>query len=247
MKTSFYFVLWIVIYPLLWLIPSAAVQEYSFVVALMAVFGLSALLNRTFSDTFTYARVVQSFPVFENVYLGNVAVFKKYLTREMVIEFITSLYFCIALAVIITMAFEDLSATLMELFIFGAFTLMVLNRSVKLFNAVRALKENPTQETCADILTYTLHTNYEAYTEARSQAPYQALFPPRPRYYSVYIVCSVIFAVLAILLGLGVLVLGLIILFNSNSIAGNSTAGIYLLYGALAIYYGIRDLITRER
>lgn len=248
MKPSFYFVLWIIVYPLLWLIPSAAVQEYSFFVALIIVFGISSLLNRLFVSTFTYARTVQVFPILENVYTGNVEAFRKYLTRQMVIEFITSLYFCIALALIIAMALNNFAESLMELMIFGAFTYMVLSRSVKLYNAVRTLKENPTRETCADILTYSLHTDYASYDEARSMAPsYEALFPPRPNYYSVYIVCSVIFAVLAILLGLIVLAWGMVIFFSTDSLAGNSAAGVNFLYGALAIYYGIRDLVTKER
>ncbi len=82
MKTSFYFVLWILIYPILGLFNNDFIAENSFVVAIAVVWSLSWLLNRMMPDTLTYERVSQIAPVMENVYTGNVEAFIKRLRTE---------------------------------------------------------------------------------------------------------------------------------------------------------------------
>lgn len=59
MKTSFYFVLWIMIYPILGLFNNSFIDNNAFVVALVAVWGLSWLLNQVMPKTLTYERVTQ--------------------------------------------------------------------------------------------------------------------------------------------------------------------------------------------
>lgn len=73
MKTSFYFVLWILIYPILGLFNNSFIYNNAFIVALAIVWGLSWLLNRIMPDTLTYERVLQVAPILEDVYTGNVA------------------------------------------------------------------------------------------------------------------------------------------------------------------------------
>ncbi len=247
MKASFYFVLWIIVYPLLGLIPSQFVHDYSFFAACFIVWGLAAVLNHLFGNTFAYARTVQMMPVLEEVYTSNVEAFRKRLTREVVIAIVTSLYFCVTTAIIVTAAFTGQSGGFLELVIFGAFTIAMLGSSVKLFKAWQSLKANPTKDTCETIAMYTMRLPYEEYSQARFDHSYGEMFPPRPRYYSVYIVFSVIFSVAAVVLGLIFMVLGIIIFFGSSGVEAGSVAGMYLLYGALALYYGVRDLVTKER
>ena len=94
MKTSFYFVLWILIYPILGLFNNA------FIVALAIVWGLSWLLNRIMPVTLTYERASQIAPVLEDVYTGNVSAFMKRLSRESNIEIVTAIYFIVTTIVI---------------------------------------------------------------------------------------------------------------------------------------------------
>lgn len=63
MKTSFYFVLWILIYPILGLFNNRFIDNNAFIVALAIVWGLSWLLNRMMPDTLTYERVSQFAPI----------------------------------------------------------------------------------------------------------------------------------------------------------------------------------------
>ena len=93
MKTSFYFVLWILIYPILGLLNNDFVNNNAFVVALAAVWGFSWVLNRSMPKTLTYERVSQIAPILEDVYTGNVESFRKRLSREAMVETITSVIF----------------------------------------------------------------------------------------------------------------------------------------------------------
>ena len=68
------------------------------------------------------------------------------------------------------------------------------------------------------------------------------MLPPRPKYYTLFRVVSSVFAVAALLLGLANIVLALVYIFDS-SIAATSAAIVFLLYGSLAAYYGIHDLV----
>ena len=81
MKTSFFFVLWILIYPILRLFNNSFINNNTFIVALAVVWGLSWLLNRIMPDTITYERASRIAPILEDVYTGNVASFKKRLVR----------------------------------------------------------------------------------------------------------------------------------------------------------------------
>ena len=76
MKTSFYFVLWILIYPILGLLNISFINNNTFVVALAAVWGISWLLNQTMSKTHTYERASQIAPILEDVYTCNVESFR---------------------------------------------------------------------------------------------------------------------------------------------------------------------------
>ena len=105
MKTSFYFVLWIMIYPILGLFNNSFIDNNAFVVALVAVWGLSWLLNQVMPKTLTYERVTQVAPILEDVYTGNVASFGKRLTRESIIELVTAIYFTLTTILICVAVF----------------------------------------------------------------------------------------------------------------------------------------------
>ncbi len=86
MKTGFYFVLWILIYPILGLLNNSFINNNAFIVALAVVWGLSWLLNRVMPKTLTYEQVTQIAPILEDVYTGNVPSFKKRLSKETTIK-----------------------------------------------------------------------------------------------------------------------------------------------------------------
>lgn len=244
MKTSFYFVLWILIYPILGLFNNDYIAEHSFVVAIAIVWCLSWLLNRMMPDTLTYERVSQMAPILENVYTGNVSAFIKRLRSEARIETFTSIYFLVTTAVIAYAVFKAGVNDWIALIVFGFFTFGAISRSISLSKALMTVKSNPTPEQCAETAEEVYKFNYASYYEGRQSYPYEQMLPPRPRHFKAFQIFSIIMAGICSMLGLLYIVLATIVMIGSTSLAADAVAGMYLLYGSLATYFGIKDFVS---
>ncbi|MDE6444471.1 MAG: hypothetical protein K2K64_08660 [Muribaculaceae bacterium] len=75
MKTSFYFVLWIVIYPVLGLFNFPMLNENAFIIALIIVIGLSWALNKMMPEILIYQQASDAFPVCEGFLYGSLAIY----------------------------------------------------------------------------------------------------------------------------------------------------------------------------
>ncbi len=241
MKTSFYFVLWILIYPILGLFNNDFIAENSFVVAIAVVWGLSWLLNRMMPETLTYERVSQIAPTMENIYTGNVNAFIKRLRTETRIETFTAIYFLLTTVVIAYAVFKVGVNDWIALIVFGFFTFGAISRSISLSKAISTVKSNPTPEQCAETAEDVYKLDYAAYYEGRQSYAYEQMLPPRPRYFKAFQIFSLVIAGICSLLGILYIVLAAVIMLGSSSIAEDTLAGMYLLYGSLATYFGIKD------
>ncbi len=243
MKTSFYFVLWILIYPILGLFNNGFIDNNAFIVALAIVWGLSWLLNRMMPDTLTYERASQVAPILEDVYTGNVSSFKKRLVRDSNIETVTAMYFTVTTVVIALAIFKAGVNDWIALVIFGFFTYGAISRSISLIRAKAIFKSNPTPEQCMEIADETYKLDYASYYDAHNGISYQDMLPPKPRYFKAFKVFSIVFAVIASLLGLLYIILGVLMLSQTTLEAG-AVAGMYFLYGSLATYFGVKDFVS---
>lgn len=244
MKTSFYFVLWILIYPLLSLLNNKFINHNAFFVALVAVWGLSWLLNRLMPKTLAYERISQMAPILEDVYTRNVNSFYKRLTSETLIETITAIYFTVTTLVVAMTIFIVGDNDWVALLVFGIFTIGAISRCIKLGKAKAALHSNPTAEECMEIATDVYQLDYASYYEAHMGKDYAEMLPPKPRYFKGFQIFSLIVAGIAAILGLVYVIYGIVIMFNGHSLELGALAGMFFLYGSLATYYGIKDMIT---
>lgn len=244
MKTSFYFVLWILIYPILGIFNNSFIDNNAFIVALAIVWGLSWLLNRMMPDTLTYERVSQVAPILEDVYTGNVSSFKKRLVRESNIETVTAIYFTVTTAVITLAIFKAGANDWIALVIFGFFTYGAISRSVSLMRAKATLKSNPIPEQCMEIADETYKLDYASYYDARKETSYQDMLPPKPKYFKAFKVFSIVTASIASLLGLLYIILGVLIMLSQTNLEAGTVAGMYFLYGSLAAYFGMKDFVS---
>ena len=130
MKTSFYFVVWIAIYPLLGLLHVSFIEQNALVVALLAVFGLSWLLNRSMPETLAYERVRQAAPVMEEVFTGDIGRFRKRITRQAIAEAFTSIYLLISTLVILLSIVDYGNNDWVGLIIFALITFSAISRSI---------------------------------------------------------------------------------------------------------------------
>ena len=251
MKTSFYFVLWILIYPILSLLNNEFVNNNAFFVALVAVWGVSWLLNRVMPKTLTYERVSQIAPILDDVYTGNVNSFSKRLSSDTLIETVTAIYFSVTTLVVAMTIFlvgvndfNDFNDWV-ALIVFGFFTIGAISRSIKLGKAKAALHSNPTAEECMEIATDVYQLDYASYYEAHNGVDYADILPAKPRYFKSFQIFSLVIAAIAAILGLLYIISGIEMMFiNGRSIEIGALAGMYFLYGSLAAYFGVKDIIT---
>ncbi len=244
MKTSFYFVVWTVIYPILGLFHYEVVEKNAFVVALVAVWGLSWLLNKSMPETLAYERALQVGPVLEEVYTGNVGAFRKRLTRHMWIESLTATYFLFSTVAIMFMAFAVGGSEWFALLVFAFFMLASVSRAAAIIKALVALKKNPTREECREIAEKTLKLNYEEFYEERVNWSLEEMLADPPKHFRAFQWFSLIVAAVAAILGLVYLGFGITIMVKDPSLEGQAFAGMSFLYGGLAIYFGVRGFVT---
>jgi len=244
MKTSFYFVLWILIYPILGLLNNSFINENSFVIALALVGGLSWLLHRLMPEILTYEGISETAPIMEDIYSGNVTSFKKRLSREAWIETVTAIYFCVTTVVIGIAIFKVGVNDWIALAVFALFTFGAISRSANLMKANSSLKSEPTPEQCMKIAEKTYKLDYAAYYEERQNSTYESMLPQCPRRYKVFQWFSIIIAAIASLLGLLHIILSLVIMLNNSDIETQAVACMCFLYGSLAAYFGIKDSTT---
>ena len=167
MKTSFYFVLWILIYPILGLINNEFVNNNAFFLAFVAVWGLSWLLYRLMPKTIAYERASRITPILEDVYTRNVNSFLKRLSSDTLIEIVTAIYFSVTTLVVAITIFIGGVNDWIALIVFGFFTIGAILRSIKLCKARAALHSNPTAVGFMEIATDVYRLDYASYYEAR--------------------------------------------------------------------------------
>lgn len=242
MKTSFYFVLWILIYPVLGMFHSSALQNNAFLVALIVVFGISWLLNKLMPETIIYEGIGRVAPILEDVYTDNVASFKKRLGRTAALESVTALYFSVTTAVLLMLMFSGVRDFL-GLVIFGLFAFSAVKNSVTLVGAYFSLKSDPTPDRTVEIVEDVYHLDYTSYYNKRIAGDYEQMLPPRPRCYKVFQVVSILFALASFVLGLIYMVKAV----NYLTVSGvevRAIGSMYMLYGSLAMLFGAKDMFS---
>lgn len=244
MKTSFYFVLWILIYPILGLFNNSFIDNNAFIVAYAIVWGLSLLLSRIMPDTLTYEKAAEIAPILEDVYTGNVPAFMKRLSRETKIQAVTAIYFIVTTFVIALAIFKAGVNDWIALAIFGFFAFGAISRSISLSRAKSELKSNPTPQQCMEIADDTYKLDYASYYNAHNGVSYADMLPPKPKHYKVFQILSIVIAAIASLLGLLYIIIAVLTMLFHSSFEAGAVAGMWLLYGSLATYFGVIDFIS---
>lgn len=250
MKTSFYFVLWIVLMTIIEVyfshrLSDAGANISPFMLTLFAVIGISILLKNIMPKTIAYEDASQKYPILEDVYTMNVTSFRKRLLRDTIIQCAYAAYFIITTIVIILSFIYTNDISLITLAFFGLFSFSTTHVSLKFIKAYYKLKQNPSSQTCLDIAEYTYDLDYTSYYEEHQDRTYEEVFPPKPRFYSIFRIVSTLFAAGAIIIG---------IIFMAQCVQDAFFFGLFtpvlivvsmkFLYGSFALYFGVKDLIS---
>lgn len=243
MKASFYFIIWIVIYPLLGLIGSPWINQNSFLVALIFVWALSWFINKTMPETIAYERKLEYAQIMNEVYTCNVRGFKRRLSQKATVEFIAAVYFGFTSLLTLYIMFAGNRSGFFELIIFGLLAAGTIMRAAKLQKYAWRLRQNPDPQECVTIVDE-MGMDYASYYEERQNSLSGAILPPPPRHFGVFQVFSILIAAVCAILGIIFMVLALIGIFHNASFGATSYGIMYLLYGSLATYYGVKDCIS---
>ena len=156
----------------------------------------------------------------------------------------TSAYFVVSTVVIGYAVFSAGVNDWIALGVFLLFTFSSISGANKLLNANYKLKDNPNPEQCAEIAEETYKLDYSSYYEERQNHSYEEMLPPRPKHFKAFQIFSIVMAIVATVLGIIYLGLGIGVMLASQGAAAKALAGMYFLYGSLATYFGIKDIIT---
>lgn len=237
MKTSFYFFLWFIVYYLIGLTGSPLLIQNDFFVALILVFFISRLDSKLFYKEAQYQANLNRAYIFEIFYSNNAEKMGKTIRQRFLGQTVWAIYCILTVAGLLALHNTDVVAYV----IFGFFGVMLMIASSKLFSQYRAIKDNglPSFE---DSQYSDDVESYKQYCDIRSQYPASELLPHAPSLSKWVNITSIIFAIACIGGGLFYLFL---ILFEVSHI--NILFSAMLIWSVLAVYFGVKDLISSIR
>lgn len=254
MKTSFYFVLWITVSAILWMYNNSGINQYFFLASFVVVIAVALLINMLISKLLAYENALETHPILEDLYNGNVISFKKRLSQDTKIEIITAIYLFVTTIVALVLCFN--ADDWFALVLFGVLFYKSVVKCVKLVKGCFILKSNPTPAQCVEVAETAYDVNYGEYYDERKGADFKSTLPEKPKGYIVFRIFSIVIAVISAMLGLIIIAKGVMDLVYVYSMSDYisfchyylSIAVIYFisgsLYGSLALYFGIRDFAS---
>lgn len=240
MRTSFYFLFWILIYPILDIV--GVPNGISFFVALGAMFILNRILNSTMASTVGFEKKLREISMLNDVFEGNVNSFLKRLERMRRLSFIGACYLVLTTLVLLYYVFVTEGRDWLLMLIFGYIALGSVLRTINYSKLISKINNNPTAEECMNIACDDLRYDYATYYEAITSGGLKAYFADKPSHFGIFQNVSMVIAVITSILGIITLIYGIVLTLGGSYIAG-LLAGTMLLYGGLAFYYGVTDCL----
>lgn len=237
MKTSFYFFLWFIVYYLIGLTGNQLLIQNDFFVALILVFFISRLDSKLFHKETQYQANLNRAYIFEIFYSNDTDKMIEIVKQRFLGQTIWAIYCILTVAGLLAMHNTDIIAYA----IFGFFGIVSMIASSKIFSQYRAIKENGLPA-FNDSQFSEDEESYMRYCELRRQYSSQELQPHAPSMSKWVNVVSIIFAFACIGGGLFYLFL---ILFGASHI--NLLFSAMLIWAVLAVYFGIKDIISSVR
>lgn len=248
MKTSFYFVIWIIIYPIIGLANNPVLDRNAFIVAFIFVWALSWLIRRSMPDTIRYEYLYSQARIMEDAYTGNVSAISRRITRQTWVEFVSALYFGATFVfVLYSIIKQNHLNDWIALGLFGLFAYGAITRASDLSMADRMLRRDASPHGMSVALQRAFHVDYDGYLRAHTGGNFEQMLPPRPPHFQAFRIFSLLMAIICFILGVMYLVSMFIRLVSNPSTEAITSGVMYFLYGSLAAYFGLRDTISLLR
>ena len=243
MKTSFYFVAWILVYVLIDILNIQLLKENSFVAACVIVWGGAYIMNKVFASNAQNQQVRDVAKFYEKIYTDDVSGLRKEVFKDLILEISATVYLLLAI-----IGFSTLNAGEFVVYVvFGFFLLLSCKNTYKLLVKYNSIKNKNslsefTEDSIANFLTEEEIDCYHSYCNEHNEHSFEEMCPPKEHSYKIFQIISVVLSIVCILLGVVLLVSWLPLFFFANQGVFLITA--MVLYASMALFYGIKDLIN---
>ena len=243
MKTSFYFVSWILVYVLIDILNIQLLQENSFVAACVIVWGGAYIMNKVFATNVQNQHIREVAKFFEKIYTDDVSGLRKEVFKDLILEISATVYLLLAI-----IGFATLNAGEFVVYVvFGFFFLLSCKNTYKLlvkYNSIKNVSSLSefTEDSITNFLTEEEIDCYNSYCNERNEHSFEEMCPPKERSYKIFQIISVVISIVCILLGVVLLLSWLPLFFFANQ--GGFLISAMVLYASMALFYGIKDLIN---
>jgi hypothetical protein len=201
----------------------------------------SVLLNKLTSKIRRYEKETRSADLLELASTDDVRAILKRLKKNIAVEVITTSYFaCSAIAVIITLIY-GMHRQWIPLIVFGLFLYGSVRRIRKSIKFYSVLKADTTHENCIAAIENVYGLDCSSGLESHDDYRSSEILPMRPRHYTLYMVISLLFAVICFAIGAGA-ILDSTYNYVIRDYKDTSEVMTFLL-GVLATYFGAKDLV----
>ena len=235
MKASFYFVLWQLAYLPVILLDIPFLNKYGLFSAFIIVIFADLIIRKLFKNQIEYQNIYEAAFLMEMAYNNDYKKYKRQSLLQMTAHLAIFIYLLLFFIALFT-SFSDVP--LIDYILCGAFVILAGISSswyIRLYLQVR--------KSGRVTLDKGLQEFYQVYKDERDTCSYEEMLLPRPKYYQIINAVNTLFAILSIVIGL----LTTIILYVYNGELGSEAVFYQLslsIYGILAIYFGIKDLLS---
>lgn len=235
MKTSFYFVLWQLAWLPAILLNIPFLNEYGFFFACIIVFFADRIIRKLLKNQIEYQQMCEVAFIMEMAYNNDYKKYKQQALLQMIVYTVIFVYISFNFIALFT-SFSNVP--LIDYILWGAFMILAGISSlwyIRLYLQVR-------KAGCV-ILDKGLQEIYQSYKDERGTCTYEEMLLPRPKHYKAINTANTIFAILSIVIGL--LIITILYTYRGELNSNAELVEISLIiYGALAFYCGIKDLLN---
>ena len=245
MKTSFYFVFWILIYPLIDMLNIPFLNENSFFIAcIFIMFILPKIVNRIFKKDLVYLQQKANIDSLEDIYSNNLTKIRKNIFTNILLTGVSFIYFVSFIIGINILSFSD---SILLYIVFGFLSIVYGNGLIKQLKLYWELKDIEYIDN--DSIYLLIDDNnipyYENYYETRQYNSYNDICSQLGNPRKAFKITSIIFSIISIILGITLLIIWLPVLLYANT--GESFIIAMILYASMAFFYGVKDIIETIR
>lgn len=232
MKTSFYFVLWQLVWLFIILLNIPFLNEYGFLSACIIVFFADRVIKKFLKKQIEYQRMCEAAFIMEIAYNNDYKQYKRQAFLQMIVYVAIFVYMTLCF-IALFISYSDVP--LIDYILWGALMILTgLSSSWNIKSYIQTVKAGQV------ILDKRLQEFYPSYKSERDTCTYEKMLLPRPKYYQAMNATNVVFAVLCIVIGL----LTSIVLYSYREDISQLLQISLTIWGMLAIYSGVKDLLS---